>query len=108
MLQPAEDDEEPIPEAARELDKQRIFIYGYMYPGRRVQGLTDFLMSPARADCAYCIPNPKPTEMIHVRLVGDRTTIYTTKWIGVGGFFHVEDSKEYIGAVYRIDADIVR
>ena len=108
LLQPDPDDEEGIPEAAQELDKQRIFVFGYMYPGRQIQGVTEFLMSPARADCAYCIPNPKPTEMIHVRLVGDRTTTYTTKRVGVGGLFHVEPSERFIGAVYRIDADIVR
>ncbi len=108
MLQPDPDDEEEIPEAARELDTQRIFIFGYMYPGRQIQGLTEFLMSPARADCPYCIPNPKPTEIIHVRLVGDRATTFTTKRVGVGGVFHVDRSEKYVGAVYRIDADIVR
>ncbi len=109
MLQPDPDDEEEsIPEAAEALDKQRIFIHGFMYPGRQLVGLTEFLMSPASADCAYCIPNPRPTEMIHVRLVGDRTTTYTTKRVAVGGVFHVDRSEKYIGAVYRIDAELIR
>jgi hypothetical protein len=109
-LQPAEDAKaDPIPQKARDLaeKEQKIYIKGYMRPGRQSGGIKDFVFCPANGDCPFCIPNPKPTQMIHVQLQGDASTVYTTRHIGVGGRFRLDD-KNFSSTPYILEADYLR
>lgn len=102
---------QPFPEAAFELDGQRVFVRGYMYPTRQQTGLTTFIMSRDNGVCQYCLPNPKITDQVFVELVGGREAAYTTHLIGVGGVFSMkfeDPKKKYGGIIYHIEADYLR
>jgi len=112
-LQPDPDNPaQKYPPRARELHElcatmdKKIFIKGFMYPGRQSLNMKKFSLNPFNGHCPYCTPTPKPTEVIYVELVGDLTADYTTKCVGVGGKFEIEEVGG--GVVYRIQADYVR
>ena len=115
LLQPAGDDiEQKIPEEAVKLDRQKVFIRGFMMPGKRQVGLKEFTLSEDRGDCAYCKPMPRRTQLIKVKMKSPLTASYTTRSIGVGGEMTViEDPKdpkraELGGLVYQIEADYIK
>ena len=107
----SEDPNKPIPETAYELEGQRVFIRGYMYPTRQQTGLKTFVMSRDNGVCQYCLPNPKITDQVFIELAGDREAAYTTRMIGVGGIFSLkleDPKKKYGGVVYHLEADYLR
>ena len=107
----SDDPNKPFPDAAFELQDERIFIRGYMYPTRSQTGLRSFVMSRDNGVCPYCLPNPKLTDQVFVELTGGREATYTTRLIGVGGIFSMkfeDPKKKYGGIVYHIEADYLR
>lgn len=107
----SDDPNKPIPEAAFALEGERVFLRGYMYPGREQTGLTQFVMSRDNGVCQFCIPDPKPTDLVFVELEEGRQAQHTTRLIGVGGTFSLkfEDPDEkYGGVIYHIEADYLR
>ena len=102
-----------IPQSAHDLHEKSIFIKGYMQPRRTQQGIKEFVLCPANGECPFCVPNPKPTQMIRVVLQGDLEAIYTTRLIGVAGKFLVEiDARgmptDPSGIPYSLEADYLR
>ncbi len=98
---------EPIPQSALKLQEHRIFVRGYMQPRRQQAGIKEFVLCPNNGECPFCLPKPKPTEMIRVVLQGDLETSYTTRLIGVGGRFQV-DAQDPSGIPYAIEANVLR
>lgn len=97
-----------VPERAAELDGKKIYVKGYMYPGRQQLDLKQFIISRDNGRCNFCMPDPTPTDLVHVTLVGDLKTDYTTHIIGVGGTLRVETDPEALarkGMAYQLDAD---
>lgn len=108
MLQPdPKKKDERVSQTAVELEGKRVFIKGYMYPGRQQVGLKQFILCPAIPDCPFCTPDPKPTEMILIKLEGDLVTRYTTHLVRLGGRLHV-DRTATDGLPYRLNADYLR
>ena len=110
LLQPDEADKsQQPPPAARELEGKRVFVKGYMYPGRQSTGITEFILQPTDHNCPYCIPDPKETEMIQVKLIHGIKANYRAKVRGVGGVFHIRSpDDEEKGLLYQIKADYLR
>ncbi|HEX3725820.1 MAG TPA: hypothetical protein VHV08_06240, partial [Pirellulales bacterium] len=52
-----------VPPAALDLDGKRIFIKGYVYPGREKDGIRQFLLVRDQGDCCFG-GNPKITDRI--------------------------------------------
>jgi len=120
--------DEPIPKLAFDLVGTRIFIKGYMYPGRQQTGITAFLLSRDNGVCSYCNPKPEPTDLVQVKLVDGLKANFTTHMVSVGGEFSVvtEDSEdeleegetveeaekrkkeEHGGVFYHLKADFIR
>jgi hypothetical protein len=98
---------DPIPQSALDLQDKRVFLKGFMRPGRRQTGIREFVLVPVNGECPFCIPNPKQTEMVRIVLQGDLETIYTTHQIGVGGRFQV-DPADPSRIPYCVDADYIR
>lgn len=99
---------QPLPPAAAELDEERVFIEGYMYPGRQTFNIKEFIIVPNSGLCKFCLADVEPTQMIRVEMVGDKTAEYTTGLCGVGGKLIV-DPKIVLGkSPYLIEADIFR
>lgn len=110
-LQPDPDKpEQQIPPKARELEGKKVFVKGYMYPGRQHFGLKKFIMSRDNGFCKFCTPDPRPTDLIEVTLAGGMETKYTRKLIRLGGKFAVDqDGSTKSGhAVYRLEVDYIR
>ena len=85
----------------------KVGIRGYMAPTRQQMGLKQFILCPSIPNCPFCTPNPKPTEMIVVRLEGDLRARYTVHEIRVGGKFRV-DATAPGGVPYHLDADFLQ
>jgi hypothetical protein len=111
QLQP--DEEVPgqlIPPAALELNDQRVFIKGYIYPGQQQHGITQFVLCRDQGDCCFG-GNPKVTDRIEVILPPGTEVSYSQRQFKVAGKFRVEPTQtaEGLGAVfYHLDADYIR
>jgi hypothetical protein len=96
-----------VPPGALELEGKRIFIKGYIYPGREKDGIRQFLLVRDQGDCCFG-GNPRITDRIQVTLVDPLRLRYQPRLHKVGGTFHVEPSTA-IGAggavFYHLKAD---
>jgi hypothetical protein len=109
-LQP--DEAEPgqeVPPAALSLEGKRIFIKGYVYPGRDTEGIRQFLLVRDRGECCFG-GNPKITDRILVTLDDPLRLAYSTRLHKLGGTFHVEVRQSTIddargGVFYHLKAD---
>ena len=96
---------------ATSMDKKRVFIKGYIYPGRQTIGLKQFILVPSQSHCKFCSSQLKSTEMITVKLEGDLQINYRLQLVHVGGKLTVdkaEATKPLGGAPYIINADYIR
>jgi hypothetical protein len=82
-----------VPPAAEELDGERVYIRGYMVPGRQQSGIKRFFLSDDPGVCSFCVPKPKVTQLIEVKLTNDMEAEYTTHLIGLGGKFRVDTGR---------------
>lgn len=86
------------------LDGDKIFVKGYMYPGRQTEGLQSFVLVKDNRQCCFG-GQPSPEDMIVVEMQGERTVDYTQTLVAVAGTFrrreHVVPGQE---PVYAIDA----
>lgn len=99
---------ERIPRRAQELVGKKIYVKGYMYPGRQMVGLKQFVMSRDNGSCTFCMPNPQPTDLISVEMAGDLRAAYTKDIIHVGGKLSLmseEPAGGQGGVAYRLEAD---
>ncbi len=113
MLQPNEDKNEVLPPIVNDLeeDKKKIFIRGFMYPGRQYEGIKEFILVPTIGHCKSCESDLKSTEIIRVKLEGDQATDYTQELIGVGGRLTVDEAQAanpFGGVPYQISASCIR
>ncbi len=108
MLQPDPDvPGEQIPPDIYKIQGKRVFMKGYMSPGRQQTRITRFILCPAIADCPFCTPNPKPTEMVRVELQGDLMTRYTVHLVRLGGKLKIDPTAPG-GVPYFLEADYLR
>jgi hypothetical protein len=99
-----------VPPEALGFEGKRIFIKGYVYPGRDKDGIRQFLLVRDQGDCCFG-GNPKVTDRIAVTLADPLRLTYTPRLHKVAGTFHVEPSSEALGAkgavFYHLKADYV-
>ncbi|HPP51579.1 MAG TPA: hypothetical protein PK777_01415, partial [Thermoguttaceae bacterium] len=97
------------PPSAKELEGKRVFIRGYMYPGRQTIGIERFTLVPTLTHCQFCMPKLKPTELVDVKLVHGLKTRFTNRRCGVGGIFHIRSPEDKEpGLLYQIQADYLK
>lgn len=85
----------------QKLVDQKVMIKGYMYPEKNVDWQQTFVLCRDSGDCCFG-GQPKPSDMIQVRLKG-KPVRYRTGLVAVSGVFHAEPSRD--GSVYQMDAD---
>ena len=95
-----------VSDAARKLsdNKTRVYIRGYMLPGKRQTGLKEFSICRTSDMCRFQTAITKASDLIRVNISNDLTMDYTTHQIGVGGIFRV-DADAPGNTHYYIDAD---
>jgi hypothetical protein len=117
-LQPNPDNEsEIIPPAAFDLEPndndpdKRIFITGYIYPGRRSVNIKEFVLVPSIGHCNFCQQQLRSTEMINVKFTGDLSVDYTTRPVRIGGKLHIDREQVFNpfgGLPYQLEADYLQ
>ena len=107
-LQPDETSRLPIPDSALQLDGQRIFIKGYVYPGDMRHNLQTFVLVPDMGTCCFG-GQPKLTDMIQITLKNPLRVDFSYRKRRLGGILHVDSRLKPIsgleGVYYQLDAD---
>lgn len=117
-LQPNSDQEgEIIPPSAFELEPsdkdpdKRIYISGFIYPGKKSINIKDFILVPSLEHCSFCQKQMKSTEMISVKFTGDLRTDYSSREIRIGGKLRI-DREQLLnplgGLPYQLEADYLQ
>ncbi len=115
-LQPKSSNE-IIPQSAYDLEptdvdkERRVYIKGFIYPGKRTVNIREFILVPTLAHCQFCPSNVKSSEMITVRLLNDMQLNYTNNEIAIGGKFRIDREQltnPFGGLPYQIEADNLR
>lgn len=93
-----------IPEQVQQYDGKPVFLKGYMYPTREVNGLERFVLCKDMGQCCFG-GNPKPTDMIVIEMEKGKTVNYTTGLVSVAGMFrtHADVSAAGLNPVYQLD-----
>ena len=98
----------PVPERALELDGQKVFITGYVYPGDQKTGLDKFVLVPDMGQCCFG-GQPKLTDMIEVKLAEPLRIDYSMWKRGVGGTLRIHRAiqarEQLTGVIYTLEAD---
>lgn len=98
---------ERVSSAAQELSdkKTKVYVRGYILPGRRQLRLTEFSICRTSDQCKYVMKQAyRATDLIRIELTGDRTIDYTTHQIGIGGIFRADKDSP---TPYSIQGDYV-
>jgi len=99
-----------VPPSAVQLDGQKVFIKGYIFPGERKDQIRQFVLCRDQGDCCFG-GNPKITDRIQVTLKDPLTVGFSPRQFKVAGTFRIEPTQtaEGLGAVYyHIDGEHVQ
>jgi hypothetical protein len=101
-----------VPPSALALEGKKIFIKGYVYPGRQKEGIREFLLVRDRGQCCFG-GNPKITDRILVTLEDPLRLAYAPRLHNLGGTFHVEARDSALesakgGVFYHLKADYLQ
>lgn len=107
LLQPLPGDPPTaIPETATDLNGKDVLLKGYMYPGGRQRGITEFVLCRDQGDCCFG-GDPKLTDRVLVRIADpDDALEYTQRLVKIAGRFRVEPAGAPElggGVIYHID-----
>ncbi|MDR1958298.1 MAG: hypothetical protein LBQ54_04540 [Planctomycetaceae bacterium] len=100
-----------LPEKIVKIGKEgrKIYLKGYMYQGRQMSGIKNFVLVRTKEHCKFCSPLQNPTDMIDIYLTGGKTVNYRTTPVYIGGVLHVDETAISRGTIpYFIEADIFR
>ncbi|MBI2824108.1 MAG: DUF4190 domain-containing protein [Planctomycetia bacterium] len=89
---------------------KRVFIKGYVYPGKQQSGIKQFVLCRDNGDCCFG-GQPKLTDRILVTLKGPLALEYSTRLRHVGGTFRFEPANAVDGlggVIYHLDADYLK
>ncbi|HEY4311580.1 MAG TPA: DUF4190 domain-containing protein [Pirellulales bacterium] len=101
---------EIFPPAISERSGERVFIKGYIYPGKQTTGIKQFVLCRDNGDCCFG-GQPKLTDRIMVNLKGPLSLNYSTKLRRLAGTFRVEPGRATDGlggVIYHLDADYLK
>ena len=111
-LQPQEyDPPDKVPPDALALDGKRVFIKGYVYPGQRMEGITQFLLVRDQGTCCFG-GNPKITDRIQVSLADPHGFAFSSGLFKMAGTFRIEREAKAVdgpgGVFYHLDEAMLR
>lgn len=89
-------------------EERKVFIKGYMYPDRQLQGIQDFMMVRTKDDCKFCSPMKNPFDMIGVHCLGELRARFRAKPVYVGGTLYINQEYRHGELPYLIEADLFR
>jgi len=91
-------------------ESRKIYIKGYMYPGRQLSGIQNFTLVRTQEHCKFCSPEQNPFDMISVHCTGELRAQFRTKMVYIGGTLYVNEAfqSQYGALPYHIEADLFR
>ncbi len=113
------DDLQPVPQAphlpvspkALELNGQKVFIKGYLYPDGQQSNIKRFILIPDLGTCCFG-GQPKLTDMVEVTLREPLRTVFELRKRRLAGTLLVDTRLKPVsgvnGVYYRLDAEYVR
>lgn len=106
MLQPLPGDPATaVPDSAREMNGRDVLLKGFMYPGSRQRGITEFLLCRDQGDCCFG-GTPKITDRVLVRLSDPAGIDFTQRLVKIAGRFRIEPAGTADlggGVLYHLD-----
>lgn len=100
-----------IPAAAEQLDGEKVFIKGYIYPGSQKRGIKRFLLVRDKGDCCFG-GNPKITDRIQVTLQDPLRLEYDTRLRKLAGVLRIDPDQTAVDAggavLYQLEADYLK
>lgn len=108
-LRPDEDTKQFSPRIVKLAEeKQKIYIRGFMYPGRQMAGIKNFTLVRTVEHCKFCSPEQNPFDMIYIHMIGEQEVRHRRTAVHIGGVLHL--NKRYrVGEIpYMIQADYFR
>jgi hypothetical protein len=111
MLQPLPGDPPTaVPDSAREMNGRDVLLKGYIYPGSRQRGITEFLLCRDQGDCCFG-GTPKITDRVLVRLSDPKGIDFTQRLVKIAGRFRIEPAGTADlggGVLYHLDQAVTR
>lgn len=94
------------------LDGKDVYIKGYMYPSKKTEGITDFVLVKDSGDCCFG-GNPPITDMVMVHLRGGLNIKLRGQRIpvGIGGKFRIAElrrTQDGLAPIYTLEGYHVR
>lgn len=99
-----------IPPSAVKMDGRNVLIKGYMYPGKRQQGIRQFLLVRDQGDCCFG-GDPKITDRVLVQMADKGGIDFSARLRKIAGKFSIRPSgaPEVDGGVlYHLEDAVVR
>ena len=99
----------PVSQRAMELNGQKVFIEGYIFPGDRSKNLKQFLLVNDLGTCCFG-QEPRVTHRIQVELTSDESVDWSYRLRKFGGVITVNPMAVITrdGAVFTLKADHVK
>jgi hypothetical protein len=101
----------PVSPKALELNGQRVFIKGYLYPDGQQYNIKRFILIPDLGTCCFG-GQPKLTDMVEVTLRDPLRTVFELRKRRLAGTLIVDTRLKPVsgvnGVYYRMDAEYVR
>lgn len=85
---------------------QKVFLKGFMWQTQKSEGLTEFVFLKDNGECCFG-GDPKPYDMMMVKMAGEQTTRAYTCMVAVSGVLNANVNAGEGEPVYTVDADIV-
>ncbi|MDR3197770.1 MAG: hypothetical protein LBU34_07855 [Planctomycetaceae bacterium] len=89
-------------------EHRKVYLRGFMYPGRQLAGIENFMLVRTVSHCKFCSPEQNPFDMISVHCVGDLKVPFRTRAVHIGGELYVNPEFRYGELPYHIEADLFR
>ena len=85
---------------------KKLFLKGYMWQTQMSEGLREFVFLKDNGECCFG-GEPKPFDMMLVRMADNKTTPAFSGMVAVGGTLNANVNAPEGKAVYTVDADFV-
>ncbi len=90
----------------QKLVDQKVMIKGYMYPTKRMEGLTSFVLCRDNGVCCFG-GQPNTADMILIQMKGEQSARFQTGLVAVAGVFRAEPTVDETGLqpVYQLECE---
>lgn len=102
---------EPVPSSAMQLNGEKVFVKGYLYPDGQQTNIKRFVLVPDMGTCCFG-GQPKLTDMIEVTLEDPLRAEYSLRKRKLAGVLKVDTQLKPVtglnGVYYQLEADFLR